>query len=204
MIAAVLAATCSTLVPDSSSATTVTPGHSLARASRRPWRARMKLLAARKEIVPISPASQAGVGVVAALILAVLVAEVVPIGAEIGQALGHRQVAVGDHGRHLLVDALVDLGGQRVVPAADDDHARRVLGALGIDRGDEGGEVDRGRAGDAHLDVERLARRLEPRIDPLDEQRQVRGVADPDIFLVAAAGVADRHVQARSGLGACA
>ena len=55
MIAAVLAATCSTLVPDSSSATTLTPGHSLASASRRPWRAWMKLLAARNEMVPISP-----------------------------------------------------------------------------------------------------------------------------------------------------
>ena len=50
-----------------------------------------------------------GLLVVAALILAVLVAEIVPVGAEIGQALGHRQVAVGDDGRHLLVDALVDL-----------------------------------------------------------------------------------------------
>ena len=139
---------------------------------------------------------QARLGVVAALILAVLVAEIVPVGAEIGEALGGRQVAVGDDGRHLLVDALVDLGGERVVPAADDDHAGRVLGALGVDGGDEGGEVDRGRAGDADLDVERLAGRLEARIDPLDEERQVRGVADPDIFLVAAAR---RRRSARSG-----
>ena len=141
---------------------------------------------------------QAGIGMVAALILPVLVAEIVPVGAEIGQALRHRQVAVGDDGRHLLVDALVDFRGQRVVPAADDDHAGRVLGAFGVDGGDEGAEVDRGRPGDADLDVQRLARRFEPRIDPLDEERQVRGIADPDIFLVAAARIADRDVRARS------
>ena len=57
MIAAVLAATCSTLVPDSSSATTVTDGQVAASASRRPWRAAMKLLAARNEMVPIWPLS---------------------------------------------------------------------------------------------------------------------------------------------------
>ena len=198
MIAAVLAATCSTLVPDSSSATTLTSGHSLASASRRPWRAAMKLLAARNEMVPISPVFEARLGVIAALVLAVLVAEIVPVGAEIGEALRHRQVAVGDDGRHLLVDALVDFGGERVVPAADDDHAGRVLGAFGVDRGDEGGKVDRGRAGDADLDVERLARRLEARIDPLDEQRQVRGVADPDIFLVARGSHRRSERQARS------
>ena len=49
------AATCSTLVPDSSSATTSTSGHSAASASRRPWRAEMKFDAARNEIVPILP-----------------------------------------------------------------------------------------------------------------------------------------------------
>jgi len=37
------------------SATTLMPEHSLARASRKPWRAWMKLVAARKEMVPISP-----------------------------------------------------------------------------------------------------------------------------------------------------
>jgi hypothetical protein len=140
-------------------------------------------------------ALQARIGVVAALVLTMLIAEVVPVGAEIGETLGHRQVTVGDHGRDLLVDALVHLGSQRVIPATDDNHAGRILGALSIDRGDEGSEVDGGRPGDAHLDVQRLARRLEPWIDPLDEQRQVRGVADPDIFLVAAAGVANRDVQ---------
>ena len=36
---------------------------------------------------------------------------------------------------------------------------------------------------------------FEARIDALDEERQVRGVADPDIFLVAAARVADRNVE---------
>ena len=55
MIAAVLAATCSTLVPDSSSATTVIDGQVAASASRSPWRAAMKLLEARNEMVPISP-----------------------------------------------------------------------------------------------------------------------------------------------------
>ena len=69
----------------------------------------MKLLAARNEMVPISPLFETRLLVVAALILAVLIAEVVPVGAEIGEALGHRQVAVGDDGRDLLVDALVDL-----------------------------------------------------------------------------------------------
>ena len=140
MMAAVLAATCSTLVPDSSSATTWTPGHSLARASRRPWRAWMKLLAARNEMVPISPASSPASSVVAALVLAVLVAEIVPVGSQISQAPGHGQVAIGDdHVQDLLVDALVNLGGERIVPAADHDHAGRVLGALGVDGRDERG-----------------------------------------------------------------
>ena len=146
--------------------------------------------------MPILPVVEARVRVVPALVLAVLVAEVVPVGAEIGQALGHRQVAVGDDRRHLLVDALVDLGRERVVPAADDDDAGRVLGALRVDRGEERRQVDRRRAGDPDLDVQRLARRLQARIDPLDEQRQVRGVADPDVLLVGAARVADRHVEA--------
>ena len=141
-------------------------------------------------------------GMVAALVLAVLVAKVVPVGAEISEALGHRQVAVGNDRRHLLVDALVDLGGKGVVPAADHDHARRVLGALGVDRGDESGEIDRRRAGDPHVDVQRLARRLQARIDPLDEQRQVRGVADPDVLLVAPARIAERHVKPGGPFGA--
>ncbi len=145
---------------------------------------------------------EARIGMVAALVLAVLIAQVVPVGAQVGEALGHRQVTVGDDGGNLLVDALVDLGGQRIVPATHDDHARRVLGAFGIDGGDEGGQVDRRGPGDADLDVERLAGRLETRVDPLHEQRQVRGVADPDVLLVAAARVTDRHVQPRGPLGA--
>ena len=197
MMAAVLAATCSTLVPDSSSATTVTPGQFVGERIA-------QTLAGGDEVArgeERDGADLAGLEprflVVAALVEAVLVAEVVPVGAEIGQALRRGEVAVGDDRRDLLVDALVDFRGESVVPAADDDDAGRVLGAFGVDRGDEGGKVDRGRAGDADLDVQRLARRLQPRIDPLDEERQVRGVADPDIFLVAAARVPDRNVKTR-------
>ncbi len=82
-----------------------------------------------------------------------------------------------------------------VVPATDHDHAGRSRRALGVNGSDERGQVDRGRPGDADLDVERLLGRLEARVDALDEERQVRGVADPDVLLVRTTGVGIRLVQ---------
>ena len=137
---------------------------------------------------------QFGLLVVSALILAVLVAQIVPIGADIGEPLGGRKIAVGDNGGYLLVDALVDFRRERVVPTTDHDDAGRVLRALGIDGGNEGREVDGGRTGNPHLDVERLPGGFQTGIDPLDEERKVGGIADPDILLAASAFVADRHV----------
>ena len=52
------------------------------------------------------------------------------------------------------------------------------------------------------LTLKRLLRGLEARIDALDEERQVRGVADPDIFLVGAAR--DRRSERPSPVGASA
>ena len=127
---------------------------------------------------------QVGFLVVAALILAMLIAEIVPVRADIGEALRRREIAVCYDRRHFLVDAFVDFRCQRVVPTADDNHAGRILGAFGIDSCDECREVDRCRTGDAHLYIECLAGRFKARIDALDEERQIGCVADPDIFLV--------------------
>ena len=96
------------------------------------------------------------VGVVAALILAVLVAQTVPVGSEIGETLRRGKITISHNSWNLVVNALVDLGSNRIVPATHYDYASRVLGAFGINSSDVGTQVDRSRTGDTYLYIQRL------------------------------------------------
>ena len=91
---------------------------------------------------------------------------------------------------HFLTDF-----GQRWIPAADDRDAGGLLRADLIDRGDEAGEVEVGRAGDPDLDAELVGDLLHADVVVLHEQRQVRLVGDPVVDLL---GVG------RAELGVCA
>ena len=111
-------------------------------------------------------------------------ADLGPVGADVGEPAGIRQVAVIDDRRHALLEALLDRLGQRRIPAADDRDAVRLLRADLVDRGDEARHVEVGRTGDDHLDAEFLGDPLHADIVVLDEQRQVRLVGDPVIGLL--------------------
>ena len=109
---------------------------------------------------------EARLGVVAALVLAVLVAEVVPVGAEVGEPLGlGRSPSVTTVGTFLsmhLSTSAASASSQpptTITPAGFLVHSASTVVM-------KAREVDRGRAGDADLDVERLARRLRARDRP--------------------------------------
>ena len=138
-------------------------------------------------------------------------ADLGPVGADVGEPAGIRQVAVIDDGRHALLEALLDGFGQRRIPAADDRDAVRLLRADLVDRGDEAGQVEIGRAGDDHLDAELFGDPLHADIVVLHEQRQVGLVGDPVIGLLGVGrserrflGAGRQCVEKRRGSERCA
>ncbi len=88
------------------------------------------------------------ISVITALIFAVPVAQIVPVGAEVGEALRHRRSpSVTTVGTFLSMHlSTSDARASSQPPTTI--TPRRVLGALGIDGGDEGAEIDRGRTGE--------------------------------------------------------
>ena len=110
-------------------------------------------------------------------------ADLGPVGADIGEPARIRQVAVIDHRRHALLEALLDRFGQRRIPAAHHRDAVRLLRADLVDRGDEARQVEVGRPGDDDPHAELLGDPLHADIVVLHEERQVRLVRDPVVGL---------------------